>query len=739
MMSSSGDYLIRGADFLEREVDFKLVGRFSELERLTGILMRDKANSVLLVGAGGVGCTAICMGLQARKKEPNAPFDIVNKRLFWLDVDGLFSSGDPQKINDGFQRALTTLTRSRETILIIEDVKNFIEAARNVGCSHLLNALMREARNNRFQVILECRDDGLELVLKSHSDMQEIFTLLEILEPESDALTQIVSASAKRLEQHHGINISPEAVEQAILQTSKYRVSDLGLSRAQPERSLTLLDRALTSYRLKCHAKPPRLQVLESKQAELATQIQAKNGDAALGTALQKVTSEIDLFLSEWLSFREEIKKLTRDQSAAEECIREIEVSINQELSRGAEVPTNNPDSVDSSDGFSVMGRGFEPSHVREMRVEIERFQKQIDQNKARYQELSDHINKDLQLLPEHVLAEFSKISGIPVSKLSQDERLKLLGLKENLENRVYGQSHAVDKLANAICVARAGLQDINKPQASFLFLGPSGVGKTELAKALTVALMDDERSLLRFDMSEYMEKHAVAKLIGAPPGYEGYEAGGILTNALRKNPNRIILFDEIEKAHPDVFNVFLQILDDARLTDNRGLTVSFRDCVIIMTTNIGTSYFLDSKLAADEAYQLAMTDLNQQYRPEFLNRFNGRRNIVCFNRLELPIIQKIALRELVRLNDMIHTKSSNLTISMPDQELAAMCQSIYEPVNGARGVTGYIADVIKPTIANTLLSTPDLAGVIHARFDSATQKVILDVPVVSAATNHVQ
>ncbi len=740
-ISHSADYLIRASDTLALRPDFKLVGRSAELQRLSAILMRNSANSVLLVGAGGVGCTAICLGLQAMKADPTAPFDIVNKRLYWLDTDGLFASGDPVQINEGFQKALRSLSRSPETILLIEDTKNFVEAARNSGSTHLINALMREIRNKKFQAIFESRDDDLEIVLKCHSDMREIFTLLDIQEPAPDDLLLIIKSSAEHLQQHHGIKISEEAIKSAILQTSKYRVSDLGLSRAQPERSLTLLDRALTTYRQKAHAKSPELAAVEKQLTKLNSAIKTGKADKEYAklspTELQKLATETEEKIHDiknnWEKLQQEIRKLSQDQRTGEQSIRELEEAIIEQQLKEQEnreqLKANKSAAVEHPGSFSVINAGFDSSEIREIKLEIQRFQSEVDENKAKFDQVSSKINSGLILTAEHVLLEFSHISGIPVSKLTQDERVKLLGLKDNLASRVFGQDQAVEKLSNAVCVARAGLQDPNKPQASFLFLGPSGVGKTEIAKALTVALMDDERALLRFDMSEYMEKHAVAKLIGAPPGYEGYEAGGILTNALRKNPNRIILFDEIEKAHPDIFNVFLQILDDARLTDNRGLTVSFHETVIIMTTNIGTLHFLNEDLTPEDAEANAMKDLANQYRPEFLNRFNGRRNIVCFSKLALPVIEKIAQRELAKLNSMIHFKSPELFVEMPTSDLLAMCQATYEPVNGARGVTGYIADIIKPTIADTMLRTPEATGVMALRFNQQTQKVEIDPP----------
>jgi len=312
---------------------------------------------------------------------------------------------------------------------------------------------------------------------------------------------------------------------------------------------------------------------------------------------------------------------------------------------------------------------------------------------------------------------------------LTEDERAKLMGLEANLGKRVFGQDEAVEKLSNQVLVSFAGLKDPNKPKGSFLFLGPSGVGKTEIAKAVTVELNGDERSLLRFDMSEYMEKHAVAKLIGAPPGYEGYEAGGILTNEMRRNPRRIILFDEIEKAHPDVFNVFLQILDEGRLTDNRGLTVSFGESLIMMTSNTGKDHFVNPNLTFEEAKVEALDDLDKFLPPELLNRFNGRQNIVCFNKLDLPVIELIARRDIGKLNAMVQTSNPGLSIEISAEDLSAMCAGHYKPVNGARGITGYIEGRIKPQIAKTVLFAGDTQGAIRITYDTEAQDVVMHPP----------
>ena len=743
------DYLIRGSDYLELSPDFELVGREDTRKKLTGILMRKSANSVLLVGPGGVGCSAICMGLQKSKESPDSPFDIISKRFFWLDSDGLFSSGDPNRINDSFEKTIKRLSRTPNTVLILDDMRDFIDAARNNGTHNLINWLMRAIRKGNFQVIMETRDEDLETVLRCHSDMKERYTVLDIHEPEPEVLRIIVQAAAEvQLRSHHKIRISQDAIDTAIEVTSKYRVHDLGLSRAQPERSITLLDRALTSYRLDAHGTDPKLaglverrRLLDARLAEVS-EAATDNGQspAALQSELADLSLEMEQLETAWTARQDEIKRLYHEMREGEEAIRGLEDDLeaqllieerrNLEAAETAEEP-GSADAQKKTAFVSFASRaaagGYDSETVTEIKRRTANFQQEVDKYREAFDQLTASINDQLELKKEHILNEFSSISGIPVSKLTEDERAKLLHLDANLMARVFGQEEAVTMLANQVRVARAGLQSPNKPQASFMFLGPSGVGKTELAKALTAELYD-ERALLRFDMSEYMEKHAVAKLIGAPPGYEGYEAGGILTNEMRRNPRRIILFDEIEKAHDDIFNVFLQILDDARLTDNRGLTVSFRDAVILMTTNIGTKHFLSIE-DFDEAKGHALEDLDERYRPEFLARFNGKRNIVCFRPLDLPTIEKIAARDLTRLNQMVQESLPNIDIQMTGEALSAMCRDHYRPITGARGITGYIEGVIKPEIATTVLFNPESAGTILIEYDDKTRATVVHPP----------
>ena len=684
-------YLISGSELLSMQSDFKLVGRADDMKRLTSVLMRNKAASVILVGPGGVGATALVMGLQALKNDPNVAFDIVSKRIFWLKTDELFSSGNHDEINKGFAGVLNILKRTPDSILVIEDTRDFIEAARNNGCSHFINSLNACLKAGETQVILETKDPDLDMVLNSHSDMKQCYTIIDLNEPVGDDLLQIVQANASNLSKHHGISIEEDAVTTAVELTNKYRTRDSSLSRAQPERSANLLDRALATYRLDAHKRHPQVSYL------LASGV--KEGDPRI--------IQLDTDFAKTQARIKELFKLQRDGEIAvfelEEQIASAKKEEEEAAARG-EAPVQMEEAPRRMQMFAnvVKSGGFESPKVRELRDRIRQYEQVINENRAEFDVLTEQINNQLSLTKERVYAEFSRLSGIPVSKLNEDEMEKLRNLENLLNSRVFGQNEVIHKIANAIKVARVGRRGGGKPQAAFLIMGPSGTGKTEVCKALAHALKDDEAALTRFDMSEYMEKHSVAKLIGAPAGYEGSERGGILTNAMRSNPHRIILFDEIEKADPAVFDLFLQILSDGRLTDNHGRTVNFSESMVIMTTNIGQTFFLDDTLSSEEAERLANVELDNIYRPEFLNRFAGRQNIVCFNRLELDSIEKIVKRELNALSKAY--KENGLDIVFSDESVKNFCADHYQPRHGARGLQGYVVANIEPLVVNLIL-----------------------------------
>lgn len=639
------DHLILGSERLTREPGFALVDRDAELARLVAILMRRRASSVILTGPGGVGTTALTLGLQAAKAAPDAPFDLVAKRFFWLDTDGLLASPEPSKSWDAVMRRLVG---TGGAVLVIDDARDLIDGTRAAGLPHALNGLLAAIGAGTVQVVLETREDDLDFVLRSHSEMRERFTILPLDEPSGEPLRAIARVAADRLTDHHGVAVEDEAVSIAIMLTTKYANQ---LTRAQPERTISLLDRALSTYRMEAHRRPPGFD------------------DAT------------------WADERRRMEVLVQTQREGETAIASAEADIERARERA------------TADG-SPLARGIELPEVAGLRSRISAYRTEVDRVKGELDRWAGEVNASLRLTADLVMAEFSSITGIPVSKLNENEREKLRNLPVVLGGRVYGQEEAVNRLADGIRVARIGRRG-NAPTA-YLFLGPSGVGKTELAKALAGALLDDDAALSRFDMSEYMEKHAVARLIGAPPGYEGFEAGGILTNLMRRSGFRVLLFDEIEKAHPDVFNVFLQVLSDGRLTDGLGRTVDFRDASIVMTTNIGQPHFLDQSLSADEAEDRARAELSETYRPEFLNRFAGRQNIVCFRRLGLDVIERIVRRELTDLDRVYGERG--YALDTVDTDVAAFCRDWYDPRVGARGLPGFITANLEPLVVKELL-----------------------------------
>jgi len=708
-----------GKEILAQYPDFALIGRAKEMGKLCTILVRKMSNSVLLVGPSGVGASALCLGLQAMKGDANAPFDIVSKSLFWLNVDELFASGNPQTISTAFQEAMGKVQRAVEPVLILEDAGDFIDACRNHGTNHFINTLNGLVAKGAIQVIMETNDKDVTKVLAWHSDIREAYTILDIPEPVGEDLVAIATAVGDKLAQYHGIRIGTDALETAIELTQKYRQAGSGA--AQPKRAIELLDQSLSSYRLSAHVEPPKAAALRKRvESEQATDADRQAYADLMATHAER---------------QAKLRSYHAAQRSAEREIAQLEDAWADEKAKNEAKKSEAAPAPEAPVSFAHMGAmsGFGSPAQQGIADRLEQFRKALREHKQAYETLTHEINAELELNRDAVVAEFAKISGIPAAKLGEDEKAILRDLDTNLKASVFGQDEPVSRVANAIKVSKVGRRNREKPLASFLLAGPSGVGKTEIAKQIARLLLGDTKALTRFDMSEYMERHAVSKLIGAPPGYEGFEAGGILTNAMRTNRNRVILFDEIEKAHPDVFNLFLQILDDGRLTDNIGRVAEFSDAIIIMTTNTGQPHFLNTDLSYEEAMERCMADLEGTYRPEFLNRFNGRENIIGFRRLELPSIERIVQREV---GDLVRSYAGHgVDIEVPSTVITHFCADRYDPVVGARGLPGFINANLEPRIVNALLDDKVAS---HPRFmvgyDAGTRGFTLQAPERAAA-----
>lgn len=669
-------FLLNGSDVLKSCVGFKLIGRKDVLNDLCGILTQSSANSVIACGAGGVGISALALGLQARKLDDDAPFDIVNKRFFWLETDGLFGLGDNAAIQKEFQAILSELNRTPDSVLIVEDTLDLIEALRNCGMLHVINALNSMVKNKKTQVFLEVRDKDLTEIYRTHSDFREHYTFFPVDEPVGQELHEIVSASAKNLEGYYAVAIDPKAVETAITLTNKYRAIDAGIHRAQPERSRLLLDRAMSKYCLTAHSTPT---VGQEKQ---------------------------------FAANQEALKKFFSLQRQGEKAI----ILLEQEITDLIEVEKNGTNSKTSKqvdDGFDLLGEasGYTTPAIEEKKTRIKALEVGVRENRTKYEEITSKINNSLKLTADHIVDEFSRISNIEPAKLKQDDKTRLLSLGTVLKKRVFGQDEALEYVYRAVKIWRRGRRT-NKP-LPFMFCGPSGVGKTEVGRGLAEGLFDTVATLNKFDMGEYMEKNDVTKLIGAPPGYEGFEVGGQMTNSIRNNPYQVMLWDEIEKAHAAIYNVLLGILDEGYCKDNIGRKCDFSDALMPFTTNIGQEHMLNTSLTDVDAYERTMHDLEQFFKPEFLNRFEGRENILVFRRLELDSIKRIANRELDRINT---NYAPAVTALFQNGELNAFCEKVYDPKIGARGIPGRIKTV-EGFIVDKLLQDETFKGTMNITF----------------------
>jgi len=656
-----------------------VIGRDDEIRRTIQILSRRTKNNPVLIGEPGVGKTAIVEGLAQRIVSGDVPETLKNKRLVSLDLGAMLAGAKYRgEFEDRLKAVLKEIEKSNgQIILFIDELHTLVGAGASEGAIDASNMLKPALARGILRAIGATTLAEYQKYIEKDKALERRFQQVFVGEPSVEDTIAILRGLKERYEVHHGVRIKDAAIVAAATLSHRY-ITD----RFLPDKAIDLIDEAASRIRIEIDSLPQEIDELEREilQLEIERQALSRETDEKSKERLADIEKRIaDLkekssaMKAKWQSEKEEIEKMRQAKEQLEEAKLELERARQAgDLNRAAELQY-----------------GRIPELEKTLQAEQQRL--------AELQKEGVYLKEEVD--EEDVAEVVARWTGIPVSKMLQGEMQKLLSMEENLRKRVIGQDEALIAVANAVRRARAGLQDPNRPIGSFIFLGPTGVGKTETARALAEFLFDDERAMIRLDMSEYMEKHAVARMIGAPPGYVGYEEGGQLTEAVRRRPYSVVLFDEIEKAHPDVFNILLQILDDGRLTDSKGRVVDFKNTVLIMTSNLGSREIQSVKDDDKQVREAVLMVLREHFKPEFLNRID---DIVVFKQLGKEQIARIIDVQLERLRKMLADR--DVSIELEDSAKELLVKEGYDPVYGARPLKRAIQTLIQNPLAVKLL-----------------------------------
>jgi ATP-dependent Clp protease ATP-binding subunit ClpB len=663
-----------------------VIGRGNEIRRTIQILSRRKKNNPVVIGESGVGKTAIIEGLAQRLVAGDVPEGLIGKKIIALDMGSLIAGA---KYRGEFEERLKNVLKdvsnsSGEILLFIDELHTVVGAGASEGSMDAGNILKPILARGEIHCIGATTTDEYRKYIEKDPALERRFQAIIAEEPTVEDTQSILRGLRGKYEQHHGVKIRDNALVSAVSLSDRY-ISD----RFLPDKAIDLIDEAAAKLRTEIDSSPAELDELTRKQKRLIAEINGVKNEtdkssilhlSSLENELNEVSKEVD---------KQELKWKSEKQAVSE-------VKVLRKTIKNAEKKLINAEKNDYSEEIVELKYGIIPNLKNKLLESELKLKEKMHGSRM----IKEEVDED------DIAETISKWTNIPVNRLIESEKEKLLNLSDSLHKRVIGQDDAVNVITNAVITSRAGLKDPNKPIGSFLFLGPTGVGKTELARALALNLFDDENAMIRIDMSEYMEKHSVAKLIGSPPGYIGFDEGGQLTEAVRRKPYSIILFDEIEKAHPDVFNTLLQLLDDGRLTDSKGKMVNFKNTIVIMTSNIGSRHLLEAGTENSDAKGKVLNELHNHFRPEFLNRID---DVIVFHSLTKDNIMKIADIQLGHFEKRLN--ALDISIKITDNAKKIIVERGYEPAFGARPLKRVVSQDIEPVVSKMIITGELAAG----------------------------